>query len=86
MVAIGIAMALYVHFFDYISRVLTQYARPSQNWRAVLAILCSVPPTIPGLINSINPKIKVGGAVHLFDIAWIFGVSTLLAELAIMLI
>lgn len=34
---------------------------------------------MPGLINSINPKIKVGGAVHMFDIAWLFGVSTLLA-------
>ncbi|KAI0070432.1 cytosine-purine permease [Panus rudis PR-1116 ss-1] len=43
------------------------------NWRAVLAILLSVPPNMPGLINSINPKIKVGGAVHLFDIAWLFG-------------
>ncbi|THG96210.1 hypothetical protein EW026_g5587 [Hermanssonia centrifuga] len=43
------------------------------NWRAVLAILLSVPPTMPGLINSINPKIPVGGATFLFDIAWIFG-------------
>lgn len=45
------------------------------NWRAVLTIVASVPPTLPGLINSINPKIKVGGAVFLFDIAWIFGFS-----------
>ncbi len=29
---------------------------------------------MPGLINSINPKIPVGGATFLFDIAWIFGV------------
>ncbi|KAI0795805.1 cytosine-purine permease [Abortiporus biennis] len=43
------------------------------NWRAVLAIIVSVPPNLPGLINSINPKIKVGGAVFLFDIAWILG-------------
>ncbi|KZT73187.1 NCS1 nucleoside transporter family [Daedalea quercina L-15889] len=43
------------------------------NWRAVLAILCTVPPLFPGWINSINPKIKVGGDVDLFDFAWIFG-------------
>ncbi|KAH9948616.1 cytosine-purine permease [Amylocystis lapponica] len=43
------------------------------NWRAVLAILFSVPPNMPGLINSINPKIYVGNATHLFDFAWIFG-------------
>ncbi|PSR98909.1 hypothetical protein PHLCEN_2v4229 [Hermanssonia centrifuga] len=43
------------------------------NWRAVLAILLSVPPAMPGLINSINPKIAVRGAAFLFDIAWIFG-------------
>ncbi|EKM58456.1 uncharacterized protein PHACADRAFT_182787 [Phanerochaete carnosa HHB-10118-sp] len=43
------------------------------NWRAVLAVVVSVGPTLPGLINSINTKISVGNANHLFDIAWIFG-------------
>jgi len=43
------------------------------NWRAVLAILLSVPPLMPGLINLINPSIQIGRAVNLFDIAWIFG-------------
>ncbi|KIM82056.1 hypothetical protein PILCRDRAFT_820964 [Piloderma croceum F 1598] len=43
------------------------------NWRAALALLISVPPNLPGLINSITPTIKVGGAVHLFDFAWLFG-------------
>ncbi|KIP10434.1 hypothetical protein PHLGIDRAFT_65581 [Phlebiopsis gigantea 11061_1 CR5-6] len=46
------------------------------NWRAVLAILCSVPPTFPGLISAINPAIAVGRVAHLFDIAWIFGFTT----------
>ncbi|KAL0952723.1 hypothetical protein HGRIS_006956 [Hohenbuehelia grisea] len=44
------------------------------NWRAVLALLVSVPPNMPGLIASINPKIAVGPIVHLFDIAWLYGV------------
>ena len=37
----------------------------------------SVPPTFPGLIRSINPKIKIGGAEFLFDVAWMFGVSVI---------
>ena len=73
----GTLMALYVRLP---SLTVSDGLMPlfDKNWRAVLAILCSVPPTMPGLINSINPKIKVGGAVHLFDNAWIFGVSPLL--------
>src|ERR1700690_4293476 len=30
----------------------------TQNWRAALALLISVPPNLPGLINSITPTIK----------------------------
>ena len=36
-------------------------------------MIVTVPPLFPGLINSINPKIPIGGASHLFDIAWMFG-------------
>ncbi|KAH9945441.1 NCS1 nucleoside transporter family [Epithele typhae] len=43
------------------------------NWRAVVTILVSVPPNLPGLINSINPKIAVGGATKVFSFAWLFG-------------
>ncbi|EGO02871.1 hypothetical protein SERLA73DRAFT_84745 [Serpula lacrymans var. lacrymans S7.3] len=43
------------------------------NWRAVLAMLVTVLPTLPGLANSINPAIKVGYATRLFDIAWMYG-------------
>lgn len=34
-----------------------------------------MPPNLPGLIHSINPSIPAGGAVYLFDIAYILGVS-----------
>jgi len=43
------------------------------NWRAAMALLLSIPPAFPGLINNINPKIAVGNASFLFDIAWLFG-------------
>ncbi|KZT61455.1 NCS1 nucleoside transporter family [Calocera cornea HHB12733] len=43
------------------------------NWRAALALLVSVPPNLPGLINAINPAIEVGGGVYPYDIAWLLG-------------
>ena len=46
---------------------------PIQNWRAALALIVAVPPLLPGLINSINPKVYIGGASHLFRVAWLFG-------------
>ncbi|KAJ6513251.1 permease for cytosine/purines, uracil, thiamine, allantoin-domain-containing protein [Mycena sanguinolenta] len=46
------------------------------NWRAFVALLFSVTPSLPGLAASINPSIKVGNAAHLFDIAWLYGFST----------
>jgi len=36
-------------------------------------MIIAVPPLLPGLINSINPKIYIGGASYLFNIAWLFG-------------
>ncbi|PCH42378.1 hypothetical protein WOLCODRAFT_73288 [Wolfiporia cocos MD-104 SS10] len=43
------------------------------NWRAVLAILCSVPPGFPGWIHSINTEIHVGRVGNIFNFAWIYG-------------
>jgi hypothetical protein len=40
-------------------------------------MIVSVPLTLPGLANTINPKIHVGVGTRLFDIAYILGVSTL---------
>ncbi|KAJ7227195.1 permease for cytosine/purines, uracil, thiamine, allantoin-domain-containing protein [Mycena pura] len=44
------------------------------NWRAAVALLFSVIPSLPGLAASINPDIRVGNASKLFDIAWLYGV------------
>ncbi|KAI9061589.1 NCS1 nucleoside transporter family [Trametes sanguinea] len=43
------------------------------NWRAVVTMLVAVPPNMPGLISSVNPSVRVGGAVKVFDFAWLFG-------------
>ena len=53
---------------------LTQYhLYPVQNWRAAVALLVSVPPNLPGLINAINPKIDVHGGIYPYQVSWILG-------------
>ncbi|KAF9054288.1 cytosine-purine permease [Panaeolus papilionaceus] len=46
------------------------------NWRAAVALACSITPTLPGLINDINRNIFVGNASFLFNIAWLYGFFT----------
>ncbi|KAL1658767.1 permease for cytosine/purines, uracil, thiamine, allantoin-domain-containing protein [Schizophyllum commune] len=46
------------------------------NWRALVALLVSVPPTIPGLAAAINASITLGPVRHMFDIAWLYGFFT----------
>ncbi|KAJ7284997.1 cytosine-purine permease [Mycena rebaudengoi] len=47
------------------------------NWRAAVALLISVTPSLPGLAASINPSLKVGdGLRNLFSIAWLYGFFT----------
>ena len=48
----------------------------NQNWRAVLALLVSVPPNFPGLIASITRSVDVGRIGHVYDFAWLFGVRS----------
>jgi len=45
------------------------------NWRAITAFVIGVAPNLPGFIQTINPSINVGNAIHLFDIAWLLGFS-----------
>jgi len=43
------------------------------NWRALVAMLLTVPPMIPGLAQAITPSIKAAGTGHLYDISFLFG-------------
>ncbi|KAN0105611.1 NCS1 nucleoside transporter family [Russula decolorans] len=49
------------------------------NWRAAAAMIVSVPPTMPGLINSINTNIHVGVSTRLFDLAYLLGFTLALS-------
>jgi len=46
----------------------------SQNWRALVALVVSIAPNLPGFINSINSSIAPGGISLIFNIAYLFGV------------
>jgi NCS1 nucleoside transporter family len=43
------------------------------NWRAVVAFLVGVVPSIPGLINAVNAHIDVGVGEHPYEFGWLLG-------------
>ncbi|KAJ5825195.1 hypothetical protein N7474_002333 [Penicillium riverlandense] len=43
------------------------------NWRAMIAFLVGVAPSLPGLINAANPAIDVGSGIHPYQFGWILG-------------
>lgn len=47
----------------------------SQNWRAAAAMVVSVLPTFPGFLDSVKGYANTGAGTHLFDMAFILGVS-----------
>ena len=51
-------------------------AHSNQNWRAMLAIVVSVPPNLPGLVASIGPLVDVGRIGYVYNFAWLFGVRS----------
>ena len=69
-------------FFSDIVHGASRTLRHPQNWRAAAAMIVSVPPMMPGLINSINTNIHVGVGARVFDLAYLLGVS----ERAILLV
>lgn len=43
------------------------------NWRALITLVVSVTPNLPGLIHNINPEIDVGNASFMFNVSWLSG-------------
>ena len=47
------------------------------NWRAVVAFLVGIAPSLPGFVNGINSNIDVGSGIHPYQFGWLLGfVST----------
>jgi len=44
------------------------------NWRAIVALVAALGPTLPGLIHAVNPKIDIGGAEYIADSNWYYGI------------
>ncbi|MCJ1313003.1 hypothetical protein MMC25_006679 [Agyrium rufum] len=45
------------------------------NWRAVVAFVVGIVPSLPGLANSVNPSINPGVGVHPYQFGWLLGFS-----------
>ncbi|PGH00847.1 hypothetical protein AJ79_08099 [Helicocarpus griseus UAMH5409] len=45
------------------------------NWRAIVAFVVGVAPSIPGLANSVNPNVNAGVGVHAYQIGWFVGIA-----------
>jgi nucleobase:cation symporter-1, NCS1 family len=43
------------------------------NWRAVVAFLVGIAPSLPGFVNGINSNIDVGVGVHPYQFGWLLG-------------
>lgn len=43
------------------------------NWRAVVAFIVGVAPSLPGFINGIDSRVDVGVGVHPYQIGWMIG-------------
>ena len=55
-----------------------QYAHGA-NWRAVVAFLVGVAPTLPGLAQSVNPAAQAGVGARPFAFGWLLGFFSTLA-------
>lgn len=45
------------------------------NWRAIVALVAALGPTLPGLIHAVNPMIDIGGAEYIADFNWYYGIA-----------
>lgn len=50
-----------------------QYNGIGVNWRAVVAFLVGLAPSLPGFANGIDPSVDVGVGVHPYQIGWLIG-------------
>ena len=57
------------------------------NWRAWVAFLVGIAPSLPGLINSVNTKINPGVGIRPYEFGWILGfVATGLVYIILMFV
>ena len=50
------------------------YYQYGVNWRAILALLCAIGSTLPGLANNVNSNVDIGSSIYLANINWYYGI------------
>lgn len=50
-----------------------RYNAAGMNWRAIVAFIVGVAPSLPGFINSINSNIMVGDGQYPYKFGWLLG-------------
>jgi NCS1 family nucleobase:cation symporter-1 len=53
-----------------------RYNKAGTNWRAVIALLVSFVPNIPGMASAVNPSVQIGGAAYIYDIFYLYGFTS----------
>ncbi|KIW99779.1 uncharacterized protein Z518_10707 [Rhinocladiella mackenziei CBS 650.93] len=43
------------------------------NWRALVALVVSITPALPGLAYNVNPNVHIGGAIYISQFNWYYG-------------
>ena len=43
------------------------------NWRALVALVFSITPALPGLAYNVNPNVHIGGAIYISQFNWYYG-------------
>lgn len=53
-----------------------RYNALGTNWRAVVAMIVSFTPNLPGLAASVNPSVEIGGAAYIYDMFYLYGFTS----------
>lgn len=54
------------------------------NWRALVAMLVSIGPTMPSLAKNVDASVDIGGATYIADLVWYYGfLSAFVAYIAL---
>ena len=57
----------------YRPKGIYSFGKTGINWRAYTALFIAIAPNLPGMINAINPKIKIGGALYIYKLSNVVG-------------
>ncbi|KAL1647258.1 hypothetical protein SLS61_007428 [Didymella pomorum] len=53
-----------------------RYNTAGTNWRAVIALVVSFVPNLPGLAAAVTPSLNIGGAAFIYDMFYLYGFTS----------